>query len=96
MNPKTHKMEGSLQSQATGQTQQIAELKQFISIYSFSTVTIQALGTLNLTAGGNLNLNRSTKDLKAAITGTHGLFKADTMMTTISAKTYSPAADNIW
>jgi len=85
MNPKTHKMEGSLERQATGQTQQIAELNQFISIYSSSAVTIQAIGTLNLTAGGNLNLNGSTIDLKIAITKAHGPFKDDTMMTTISA-----------
>ena len=48
-------------------------------------------------AGGNLNLNGSTIDLKATITGAHGIFKADTMMmTNISAKTYSPGAGNIW
>jgi len=45
---------------------------------------------------GNLNLNGSTIDLKIAITKAHGLFKDDTMVTTISAKTYSPGSDNIW
>jgi len=66
MLPITHKTVGSLQSQATGRTQQIAQLQQVISIHSGSTVTIQAPGTLNISAGGNLNLNGSTIDLKPA------------------------------
>ena len=97
MNPQTHKTVGGLQSQATGQTQQIVQLNQAISIHSSGTVTIQAPETLNLTAGGNLNLTGRTKDLKTTITKAHGPFKTDTvMMSTISAKTYSPGADNIW
>jgi hypothetical protein len=86
-----------LQKQVATPTQQIAQLKLVISIHSGGTVTIQASDKLNFSsAGGNLNLNRGTIDLKAAITWTYGIFKADTMMiTTISAKTYSPSAVNI-
>lgn len=39
----------------------------------------------------------STVDINAAITGVHGMLKADTMMTTtITAKSYTPGAGNIW
>jgi len=87
-------MEGSLQRQATGQTQQIAQLQQVISVHSGGIVTIQAIGTLNLTAGGNLNLTKSTIDLKDAITEVHGPFKADT--DDDYPPPYTPDASNLW
>jgi hypothetical protein len=94
MKPQTHKTVGGLQSQATGQTQQIVQLNQVISTHLGGTVTIQAIGTLNLTAGGNLNLTRSTIDLKDAITGVHGPFKADT--DDDYPPPYTPGASNLW
>lgn len=87
----------ALQAQNQTQAQQIAELKQVISVQSGGTVTIQAPGTLKIIAGGTLNMAGSTIDMNAAITGAHGILKADTMMaTTMAAKTYSPGAGNIW
>lgn len=87
----------SLQNQVTAQAQLITQLKQVISINSSGTVTIQAPGTLKLVAGGNLNLSSSTVDVNTAITGIHGILKADTMMTTtVIAKSYTPGAGNIW
>jgi hypothetical protein len=87
----------TLQNQVSAQAQQIAQLRQVISVNSAGTVTIQAPGTLKITAGGNLNLYGSTIDMNAAITGAHGILKADTMMaTTVTAKSYTPGAGNIW
>ncbi len=86
-----------LQNQVSAQTQQIAQLKQIISINSSGTVTIQAPGTLKFTAGGTLDVSASMVDVKAAIAGFHGMLKGDTMMTnTIIAQTYTPGAGNIW
>ena len=87
----------ALQAQNQTQAQQIAQLQQIISVQSGGTVTIQAPGTLKIVAGGTLNMAGSTIDMNAAITGAHGILKADTMMaTTMAAKTYSPGAGNIW
>lgn len=87
----------SLQNQVTSQAQQIAQLRQVIVVNSSGVVTIQAPGTLKITAGGNLNLAGSTIDMNAAITGAHGMLKADTMLTkAITAPTYTPGAGNIW
>jgi hypothetical protein len=36
-------------------------------------------------------------EVNAAITGVHGILKADTMMTnTVIAQSYTPGAGNIW
>ncbi len=87
----------TLQNQVTVQAQHIAQLRQIIAVNSSGVVTIQAPGTLNINAGGNLNMSGSTLDIKAAITGIHGILKADTMMTTtVIAKSYTPGAGNIW
>jgi TolA-binding protein len=87
----------TLQNQVNVQAQFIAQLKQVISVNSSGTVTIQALGTLKLIAGGNLTLAGSTIDMNAPITGAHGILKADTMMTTtVIAQSYTPGAGNIW
>ncbi|MCA9419701.1 MAG: hypothetical protein KC592_01710 [Nitrospira sp.] len=87
----------SLQNQVTAQAQLITQLKQVISVNSSGTVTIQTPGTLKIAAGGNLNFSGSTVDVNTAITGIHGILKADTMMTTtVIAKSYTPGAGNIW
>jgi hypothetical protein len=87
----------TLQNHVTAQAQQIAQLKQVISVHSSGTVTIQAPGTLKITAGGTLNIAGSTVDVNAAITGIHGMLKADTLMTTtVIAQSYTPGAGNIW
>lgn len=87
----------TLQNQVTAQAQLITQLKQVISINSSGAVTIQAPGTLKFVAGGNLNLSGSTVDVNTAITGIHGILKADTIMTTtVIAKSYTPGAGNIW
>lgn len=86
-----------LQNQVTAQAQLIAQLKQGISVNSSGTVTIQAPSTLKLTAGGMVKLYGSNIDMDAAITGVHGMLKADTMMTTtVIAQSYTPGAGNIW
>ncbi len=87
----------TLQNQVTAQAQHIGQLQQVISVQSGGTVTIQAPGTLKIIAGGMLNLAGSKIDLNAAITGAHGILKADTMMTTtVIAQSYTPGAGNIW
>jgi hypothetical protein len=87
----------TLQNHVTAQAQQIAQLHQIISVNSSGTVTIQAPGTLKITAGATLKMAGSTIDLNAAITGAHGMLKADTMMTkTVIAQSYTPGAGNIW
>jgi hypothetical protein len=87
----------TLQNQNTAQAQHIAQLQQVITVQSGGTVTIQAPGTLKLTAGGTLKMTGSTIDLNAAITGAHGILKADTMVTkTVIAQSYTPGAGNIW
>jgi TolA-binding protein len=86
-----------LQNQVNAQAQLIAQLKQIISVNSSGTVTIQSPGALKITAGGSLKMAGSTIDLNAAITGAHGILKADTMMTkTVIAQSYTPGAGNIW
>ena len=87
----------TLQNQVTVQAQLIAQLKQVISVNSSGTVTIQAPGMLNMTAGGMVKVSGSKIDMNAAITGVHGMLKADTVKTTtVIAKTYTPGAGNIW
>lgn len=87
----------TLQNQVNVQAQLIAQLKQVISVNSSGTVTIQAPGTLNMTAGGMVKLSGSKIDMNAAMTGIHGMLKADTLMTTtVIAQTYTPGAGNIW
>lgn len=87
----------TLQNQVNAQAQLITQLKQVISVNSSGAVTIQAPGTLKVVAGGNLSLSGSTVDVNTAITGIHGILKADTMMTTtVIAKSYTPGAGNIW
>lgn len=87
----------TLQNQVNAQTQVIAQLKQVISVNSSGTVTIQAPGALKIIAGGNLTMAGSTVDVNTAITGIHGMLKADTMMTTtVIAQSYTPGAGNIW
>lgn len=87
----------TLQNQVTAQAQLITQLKQVISVNSSGTVTIQASGTLKIAAGGNLNLSGGTVNVNTAITGIHGILKADTLMTnTVIAKSYTPGAGNIW
>jgi len=72
----------SLQNQVTVQSQQITQLRQVIAVNSSGMVTIQAPATLNLIAGGNLNISGSTVDVKAPLAGIHGTLKADTMIST--------------
>ena len=87
----------ALQSQVTAQTQQIAQLRQVITVNSSGAVTIQAPNVLNLSAGSALNFSASLVDVKAGLSGVHGVLKADTMITnTISSSTYTPGAGNIW
>ncbi len=86
-----------LQTQVTAQAQQLNQLAQVISVNSSGTVTIQAPNVLNLSAGSTLNLSSSLIDMKAGLTGVHGVLKADTMITnTITSSTYTPGAGNIW
>ena len=87
----------TLQNQVSAQAQQIAQLRQVISVNSAGTVTIQAPSALKIIAGGNLNMSGATIDINTAITGVHGMLKADTMMTTtVIAQSYTPGAGNIW
>jgi len=90
-------MVATLQSQVTTQAQQIAQLRQIITVNSSGAVTIQAPNALNLSAGSTLNLSASLVDVKAGLSGVHGVLKADTMITNIiTSSTYTPGAGNIW
>ncbi|HQU27711.1 MAG: hypothetical protein KC563_07855 [Nitrospira sp.] len=87
----------TLQSQVIVQTQQIAQLRQVISVHSSGAVTIQAPNILNISAGSTVKLEASLVDVKAGLTGVHGVLKADTVITTnVISPSYSPGAGNIW
>ncbi len=87
----------TLQNQVAVQAQHLSQLRQVIAVNASGAVTIQAPNVLNLAAGSTLNLSASLVDIKAGLTGVHGVLKADTMMTkTITAQSYTPGAGNIW
>ena len=94
---KLEKKVTNLQAQVASQNQYIAKLKQVITLHSTGTVTLRAKKNLELKGLGKVFLNGSKIDMKAAVTGAHGLFKADTIYaTTMKAKSYAPGAGNIW
>jgi len=87
----------TLQSQVTVQAQYIAQLRQVITVNSSGAVTIQAPNILNISAGSTVNMAASLVDVRAGLTGVHGTFKADTLISTnVISASYSPGAGNIW
>ena len=87
----------TLQSQVTAQIQYIAQLRQVIAVNTSGAVTIQAPNILNISAGSTVNMAASLVDVRAGLTGVHGTFKADTLISTnVISASYSPGAGNIW
>ena len=87
----------TLQSQVTVQAQYIAQLRQVIAVNTSGAVTIQAPNILNISAGSTVNMAASLVDVRAGLTGVHGTFKADTLISTnVISASYSPGAGNIW
>ncbi|MGD9850869.1 MAG: hypothetical protein AB7T38_06365 [Nitrospirales bacterium] len=74
----------------------VQQLGQVITVSSAGHVTIQTAQNLNLVAS-TLEISASNVKVQAALSGFHGVLKADTMITnTVVSSAYTPGAGNIW
>jgi hypothetical protein len=85
-----------LRQEVTQLRNTVQQLSQVITISSAGHVTIQTGQNLKL-AAGVLEISASNVKVQAAISGFHGVLKADTMITnSVVSSAYTPGAGNIW
>lgn len=85
-----------LRQEVTQLRNTVQQLSQVITVSSAGHVTIQTGQKLKL-AAGVLEISASNVKVQAAMSGFHGVLKADTMITnTVVSSAYTPGAGNIW
>ncbi|MDR4496191.1 MAG: hypothetical protein AB7P17_11280 [Nitrospirales bacterium] len=86
----------SLGQEITQLRNTVQQLSQVITTSPLGEVTIQTAQKLKLSAA-IVEVSASNIKVQAAMSGFHGILKADTMITnTVVSNTYTPGAGNIW